>query len=56
MSNFEHRYLLKKLGGILREFGEILGKYRILDVESLGSKEVILHIQWPNGQLRSFNR
>ena len=26
------------LGGILREFWEILGKYRILDVESLGSK------------------
>ena len=38
MSNFEHRYLLKSWGGILKEFWEILGKYRILDVESLGSK------------------
>ena len=26
------------LGEILREFGEILGKYRILDDSSLGSK------------------
>ena len=25
-------------GGILREFREILGKYRMLDVESVGSK------------------
>ena len=25
-------------GGILREFWEILGKYRMLDVESVGSK------------------
>ena len=24
--------------GILREFGEILGKYRMLDLESVGSK------------------
>ena len=35
--NFEYKYLLK-VGGISREFWEILGKYRILDVGSLGSK------------------
>ena len=27
--------------GILREFWEILGKYRMLDVESVGSKGLI---------------
>ena len=30
--------LAPNLGEILREFGEILGKYRILDDSSLGSK------------------
>ena len=30
--------LARTLGEILREFGEILGKYRILDDSSLGSK------------------
>ena len=30
--------LARILGEILREFGEILGKYRILDDSSLGSK------------------
>ena len=30
--------LARNLGEILREFGEILGKYRILDDSSLGSK------------------
>ena len=30
--------LARNLGEILREFGEILGKYRILDNSSLGSK------------------
>ena len=34
MYNFDYTYLLKNWG----EFWEILGKYRILDVESLGSK------------------
>ena len=33
----------QKLGGILREFWEILGKYRILDVGSLGSKGLKMH-------------
>ena len=28
----------QKVGGIPREFGEILGKYRMLDVRSVGSK------------------
>ena len=32
--------LARTLGEILREFGEILGKYRILDDSSLGSKQV----------------
>ena len=27
-------------GGILREFREILGKYRVLDVKSVGSKGI----------------
>ena len=37
--------LARNLGEILREFGEILGKYRILDDSSLGSKGLkpILH-------------
>ena len=30
--------LARNLGEILREFGEILGKYRILDESSVGSK------------------
>ena len=29
-------------GGILREFWDILGKYRMLDVESVGSKGFII--------------
>ena len=33
--------LAQNLGEILREFGEILGKYRILDDSSLGSKGLI---------------
>ena len=28
-------------GGILREFWEILGKYRMLDLESVGSKGIM---------------
>ena len=30
--------LALNFGEILREFGEILGKYRMLDVKSVGSK------------------
>ena len=29
--------------GIVREFGEILGKYRILDLKSVGSKGLYHH-------------
>ena len=32
--------LALNLGEILREFGEILGKYRILDESSVGSKGI----------------
>ena len=38
MHNFEYKYLLKNWGEFLGNLGEILGKYRTLDVESLGSK------------------
>ena len=41
MLGFESEYLLKKCEGILREFGEIPGKYRILDGKPVGSKGLI---------------
>ena len=40
--NFEIEYLLKSRGEFWGNFGEILGKYRKLDVNSVGSKGLIL--------------
>ena len=37
--------LARNLGEILREFGEILGKYHILNDSSLGSKGLNVHLQ-----------
>ena len=38
--------LARNLGQILREFGEILGKYRILDDSSLGPKGLMKKLKF----------
>ena len=44
--------LARNLGEILREFGEILGKYRILDDSSLGSKGLIFPLRWASFSIK----